>query len=445
MSASTAPRRSAHTERGWGPPPLYEKLVPAPHQIAHEEVAAIQRERLCGAMMQAVAEHGYGKVTVSRLHRLAGVSKHTPYDRFGRTDAKRECLLAAIEAMLAISIERARAAQRRGCEWRERLALTLGSLARDVVRHPDAARVVLLEAFDPNAGALAALVNAGERLEELLACCFEDVPGGEDPPPLIVKGILAGSAHVARAHLLAGREPQLPRLAAGELAAWACACCAQAPLPAAPDAAESSAAIEAWTPAPALGTQHDANVCEERLWMLEACGRLAAEGGYDSLRISAIEKEAHLPRGTFLRQFTGVRECFVGAYEALCGDALTRALSTTHRGRPRVMGTHPVLTRLAGQIAARPDLARIAFCELVAAGPAGVCAQTRLLEGFAHELACQTQPGRRPSPVALSAGVAAVWGVAGHLAACGGAQRLPAKAQLLTRLMPPVHRRQPDA
>ncbi len=443
MNAHTAAPRSARSQRqGWDTPPsLYEKLQPAPHQMAPEQVAAVQRRRLCGAMVQAVAEQGYGKVTVRRLHRLAGVSKHTLYDHFAdeRLGAKRRCLLAAIDGVLALAVEHATAHQRHGRGWRERLALTLGSLALDVARHPDAARVVLFEAYDPQAGALAALARGGERFEELLADCFQDLPSGEDPPPLIVKGILAGTLHIARTHLLAGREQELPRRAVDELATWACACCARAPLPPALSAAAPGSAVRGSLPVSTLAPERDESVCEERLSMLEACACIAVEQGYDSLRISAIERGARVPRGAFRRHFTGVRECFIGAYELLCGSALTHALAGGHGGGAwSSAGPRPMLAQLAGQLAVRPDLARLAFCELLAAGPAGVRSQTRLLEAFAHALARQAPPGRRPSPVVLGAGVGAVWGVAGHLSASGRARGLPANCQVLARLMAPV-------
>jgi AcrR family transcriptional regulator len=434
MSAHAAPPEPLRLAAPrWGSQPLYEKLRPAPHTRAPEQVAAIQRTRLCGAMVQAVAEHGYGKVTVSRLHRLAGVSKHTLYDRFGSTDAKRECLLSAIDGTLAASLERAQAHQRRGRDWRERLVLTLGALAQDVARHPTVARVVLIEAYEPEAGALEILARSCERLEELLAGCFEELPAGQDPPPLIVKGILAGAAHLARAHLLAGHERELPSRVA-EVAAWACACCSDTPL--APALAPSRA-IETSKPAPAFCSPRDADICEERVWMLEACARLAAEHGYGLLTISRIEKDARVARGALRRHFTGASECFVDAYEMVCSEVLTRAVERSSPRSPA--GPRPALERLVGQIAALPDLARIAFCELLAAGPAGVRAQTRLLEAFAHAIVDPAPLGRqRRSPIALRASAAAVWGVAGHLAACGRAQRLPANRQILQRLMPSV-------
>ncbi|MGN6373420.1 MAG: TetR/AcrR family transcriptional regulator [Solirubrobacteraceae bacterium] len=433
--------------------PLYARLQPAPHRMTVGEVAASQRERLCGAMVHEVALHGYREVTVSRLHRLAGVSKHTLYDRFGRADARGECLRAAIDGMLEASIAGALVAQRRGRGWRDRMALTLGALARDVARHPDAARVMLIEAYDPRADALETLVRGGERLEELFAGCFDEVPVGEDPPPLIVKGILAGATHVARVHLLSGRERELPRRVVDELAAWACACCTPAP-------SELMARVASVSPGHARvgalpsalaylpreisngasahrlrGREH---ICDERLRMLEACSRLAGEEGYASLSISAIEKSAQVPRGTFRRHFASVRECFIGACELRCNDLLAQGFGKVHRvHRARsAEGLSPIGQQIADQLAACPEMARVACSELLAAGPAGVRAQTRILDTFARVLADRMSRNRRSSPIALSAGVAAMCGVAGHLAAHGRVAWLQANRHVLVRLMP---------
>jgi len=403
-----------------------------------ERVAAIQRGRLCEAMVQTVAARSYAKVTVSELSRIARVSNHALYDHFAgeRLGAKRGCLLAAIDEMADLAVAHGSAAQRRRRGWRERLALVLGTFALDVARHPDAARVALFEALDPDAGALATLARAGERFEALLAGCLEDAPAAVQPPPYLVKGIFAGAIHVARAHLMAGRERELPRRAVEELAVWACACCMQAPLPAAIAAAGCSPG--GMSCMPPLVPRRRGDGREERLRMLEACARIAAQRGRASLRVSAIEAAAQVRRGTFRRHFADVGECFIAAYELLCANAFAQALAAAHENGTRSAPARAVLARLAGQIAVRRGLAQIAFAELPGAGPTGVRAQTRLLETFARVLERRAPPGERVSPGALSAAVAAIWGLAGHLAVRGGARRRQIDGQLLARLMAPA-------
>jgi len=91
--------------------PLYEKLVPAPHTMASEQVSAIQRRRLCGAMVHAVAERGYEGAGISYVCALAGVSKRTLYQRFA---GKEECFLAAYEQIVGRVLARMNAALDQG-------------------------------------------------------------------------------------------------------------------------------------------------------------------------------------------------------------------------------------------------------------------------------------------------------------------------------------------
>jgi AcrR family transcriptional regulator len=48
---------------------------------------ANQRARICGAMIEAVAEQGYPAVSVAGLCRLAGVSKRAYYELFANKEA----------------------------------------------------------------------------------------------------------------------------------------------------------------------------------------------------------------------------------------------------------------------------------------------------------------------------------------------------------------------
>jgi AcrR family transcriptional regulator len=80
------------------PAPLYPKLRPRPNGPPHEQIVANQRYRLCGAMIAAVAAHGYARTSVAQLCRLAGVSKRTFYEQF---EDKQDCFLASVESCIA--------------------------------------------------------------------------------------------------------------------------------------------------------------------------------------------------------------------------------------------------------------------------------------------------------------------------------------------------------
>ena len=57
-------------------------------------MARNQRGRLQGAMVEAVARHGFGETTLRELVSLAGVSKSTFYEHF---KSKQDCFLATFD------------------------------------------------------------------------------------------------------------------------------------------------------------------------------------------------------------------------------------------------------------------------------------------------------------------------------------------------------------
>lgn len=75
------------------------------HGIPADLVDAHQRRRLVAAMSEALAEHGYARVTAEHVSERAGVSSRTFYKHFGNLW---ECLLAAYEdagRQLCVEIE----------------------------------------------------------------------------------------------------------------------------------------------------------------------------------------------------------------------------------------------------------------------------------------------------------------------------------------------------
>ena len=86
--------------------PLYRQLKPGPG-LSAEAVVTNQRARLFGAMVEMVADGGYGSVKVREISRLAGVSTRTFYDRFANVEDCFACtyswilgeaLISALEA-----------------------------------------------------------------------------------------------------------------------------------------------------------------------------------------------------------------------------------------------------------------------------------------------------------------------------------------------------------
>lgn len=97
-------------------PPMPDAPVRLPrgrHNLTREEVAESQRERLLSATVEVVGSEGYAATTVSKILRLAGVSRETFYANFANktealaaahraeSDALRDDILAAQRALPA--------------------------------------------------------------------------------------------------------------------------------------------------------------------------------------------------------------------------------------------------------------------------------------------------------------------------------------------------------
>src|SRR4249919_3767536 len=102
--------------------------------MSREEVARAQRERTLKAMIEAVAERGYGETRVVDVIERAGLSRKTFYELFGDKEA---CFLAAYDHVFARLYAGTQEAFEgaAGRPWAVRIqagiTVLLGELARD--------------------------------------------------------------------------------------------------------------------------------------------------------------------------------------------------------------------------------------------------------------------------------------------------------------------------
>src|SRR3989442_982061 len=86
-----------------GVTPSTSRHPPAPSKAQRSPTAAAQRVRLMEATIELIGTQGYAATTISELLAHAGVSRKAFYRHF---DDKRECFLAAYDAIVAEGIER---------------------------------------------------------------------------------------------------------------------------------------------------------------------------------------------------------------------------------------------------------------------------------------------------------------------------------------------------
>lgn len=422
---SEPPREQARSDSPRGkarPEPLYEQLPARGRRkvLDHDAVASNQRSRLIGAMIAAVAEHGYRNATLAQLVALAGVSKRAFHEQFG---TKQAYFLATYDAIVDNAVRRIRLAYDSGDGWQAKLRGAFAAYTDEVVEEPDAARLVLVEALGAGPAAMARMGRTRLIFEKIIGASFAEAPDGA-PPPLVVKGIVCGVERITRQRLLAGEVAELPALA-DQLTAWALSY----------RSGRASALV-----ATSSGTEHraPAQCCprpateNERARILRCAAQSAAASGYDRLTPARIALGAGVGEARFHELFRDTEQCFLDAIDRLGLEALVCAARAFRDGEQGVAGIHRGIAALMTHLATHPVLLRVAFVEIFALGPTSVGRRERLLNQYTQHLMQVLPAPRASSRLTADASVGAVWGIIHHYVTHGAAHLLPGLADQVT-------------
>jgi AcrR family transcriptional regulator len=397
--------------------PLYRKLRPRRNGPAREEIAANQRARLCGAMIEAVAAAGYDQISVAGVCRLAGVSKRTFYELF---DNKAGCFLATHDSIVACAMARVRAAQGHNGDSETGLGGSIEALALAAGERPKAACLALLAVPSAGRAALVRRDRARLQLERILASSFELGPHGSLLPPLVARGIACGAERAMRLWLLGGRVQDASELAQ-ELAAWAQSYDSMALAALADVAPDASNLPVSWSPArPRTGS--------ESARMVRAAAEIVARGGYSALSITRIARRAEASEEAFRATYESAEDCFLEALDVLGLEALISAAKTSRRAGDGLPGVCRGIAALMEHLARDCVLREVLVLQELPAGSPAHDRRERLLGGFADLFAQRIPGSRRTTQVLAEASAGAVFGVVRQYAAIGAADMLPGLA-----------------
>ena len=411
---------------GQAPAPLYPQLR-ARRNASREQVAAHQRARLQGAMVEAVARHGYTATTVRELTALAGVTKKALYRHF---DDKLDCFLATYDLVVLEGVGRISAAWRGGShderDPEQALCRAFDAFVGELVARPKGARLALVEVLAVGPGALARIERGEALFERMIAQSLEQVGDGVALPPVLLRGVVHGIWYVARRRLLEGRAAAMVG-SSRQLLDWMLA--HRSPDVRLLDRGPATGLLAA--PASSTRPRREPAVRiegDERTRMLRAAAQIAATGGYEALTGGQVAQLAGVEWEVFSREFASVEQCFLACLELLSAQALARALRESGDAPDWPAAICRAIGSLLDQVAQDPVFARVAFVEIFAAGPAGVQRRAALMGSFAEVLARHAPSSRRPSPLVAEAIVGAVWGIVHHHVVHGRARSLPALA-----------------
>jgi AcrR family transcriptional regulator len=409
-----------------------KRLRPGPG-TPRDEVLANQRQRLFGAMVASVAEHGYVATTVNDLAEISGVSSRTFYDLY---PDKKACFLATLAAM--IEAAGAYAAQSAGEKlqnpvpagvhlppgpseaesWEQQARFGFDAFAEMVALQPAAARLALLEAYPAGPEAVELVENAAAAFEWLARQMLEQSPERAGMPDEMITAHIGAQLEITRTRLRRGEEAGLPELL-DEL--WDLLLSYRPP----------PHPLRLMGRTPRFGPETiDAHDHAERA--LRAFAVVVAEEGYANTTIEAVLKRAQMSATTFYAHFHGKDDAMLAAIDSACSQIVAAVMPAFRRAPSWPAGGRAAHGALCNFLASRPALAQLIAVEVHAAGSAAVERRHETLkpleeligEGFEHE------PGA--PALAAEAITGAVFTLIHKRLRASGPSSLPALAPLLT-------------
>jgi AcrR family transcriptional regulator len=395
--------------------PIFPRLASGPRKMEAEDVARNQRGRLQGAMVEAVARHGFQDTTLRELVSLAGVSKSTFYEHF---KDKQDCFLSTFDVIVLDVGGRVDLAFDTPGDLRTKLLAGITTLLHVIAEEQAATSLVTVESLTLGPVAVPYRERASERLEEQLRRAFDESPSPQRASALTVRGIVAGIRNCVYHHLRGGNGAQLPA-AAEAIVEWAM--CFDRPPGEKTRRGAAAARREPRRPAP----RSDESTAGKRERIVCAATRLGYEKGYDALSIPGISAAAGVSNQTFYEHFPGKQEAFLAGFDLLAEDALRLVAAAIEGETERPEAVAAGLRALLDHAAADELFARMAFFDLPMAGSAALDHADRVLGGFISFLAPSPPQGRSVPPVILEAIGGGTWAVIQHEIAAGRRRQLP--------------------
>jgi AcrR family transcriptional regulator len=371
---------------GKTPAPLYQRLPHGPHRLSSAAVLHNQRTRMHGAMVEAVAMHGYERTSVKQVVGLAGVSRRSFYEQFAN---KQECFLATYDLIATRGAGRVSAAYRdaRG-DNEQRMQAAFGELGQAISDNWNSASLAILEAPKAGAPALLRLRRASATFEQMLAGCFEQ---GSAPSPLpapVIRGI-AGGLHAALSNCLREGTAESAPAVTEEMFRWTLLF----QTPAAKQLAErlserARAALAQGRKAPGSARHQSAAArhAGDRERLLEQALRLAVVEDYRELSAPQIADAAGVSIDAFFELFDGKQECFLAALDMLGEELMALAADPGLRSQDWPAAVRRTIGEMMRFLAERPIYAQTIAGGVFAAGPEAIERNVRLAQGIAGRL-----------------------------------------------------------
>jgi AcrR family transcriptional regulator len=176
---------------------------------------------------------------------------------------------------------------------------------------------------------------------------------------------------------------------------------------------------------------------QQRARLLRAVVSAVADKGYHPTTITDIVERARVSRSVMYREFEGKLDCFLAAIEAgreLITVRLTEAMADAGNGSLETV-VRAIVRAYLETCMREPDHTRAWVQELAAAGPEGIDARDRYLDGFAtlmRDIDCRFGSGRPRPPEHYVVLVGGITELVGREVRAGAQAELPCLEYALT-------------
>jgi AcrR family transcriptional regulator len=341
--------------------PIYKRLPKGPHSFAPEEVVHHQRIRMHGAMIEAVAEHGYERMSVKHVIGLAGVSRRAFYEQFAN---KEDCFMETFDLIVNRAIRRVTGACR-ACEGplEERLRAGLRAFVEEVETNSKALHLVAIDALTAGPEGLLRQRRALVASEQLVSASFASPPAEDELPAPLVRAIVGG---LHRTTLMRLREPdrhaESQSVMTGEMLRWML-------LFASPAVGELRLRTSSQRPLPRIVCLPELPAdATERDHLLASIVNLALREPFEELSAPHVANEAGLPIDTFLDLFESPQECFTAALDMLGGELLEAVADPALVSPEWPVAVCQAIARLTSHLASNPASAVTLAAKTMSAG-----------------------------------------------------------------------------
>jgi len=180
------------------------------------------------------------------------------------------------------------------------------------------------------------------------------------------------------------------------------------------------------------GLTREQVVRSQRLRLVSSAIAVAGSDGYAAMTVSAVIARANVSRKTFYEQFADREHCFLAAYELVVARALAGMQAAYEVDAPWPERLQAALRWSLQALAAHPFEARVAFVEVLGAGPGALGMRDRAL----HDLGPLFAPGFDAAPAGVTVPASMPLAIAGTFGELIALQIRRGDVARLPRLLP---------